>query len=281
MLRYFKQESPLGIQLFGLDTKKMVEAAIISQDQGVDFIDINLGCPVKKVVSRGSGAALLRDHKKLDNLLNEIKKNLKIPLTIKIRTGWSKNEINADKIISLAKNCGVNWVAIHGRTRQQQYTGKSDWNYIESLSEKNIIPIIGNGDLHDADNVYKRLQVTKCHGLMLARGPLRNPFIFLESLVPQTLRPLFYGEDYFEILNRFKDYAQDIFDNDYLTLLNLKKLCLWFSSGFNHCASFRKHLFDIKNLKDCLSYNEDYFLSLGKQKKFINHQDTFMNSGHG
>lgn len=178
-----QDEKPVvGIQLFGGDEDVLVEAAKKTQDRGVDFIDLNLGCPVPKVTKKGGGSAWLCHPVDLGKLLGRMVKELDVPLTIKIRTGWDSESINAKEIVRIAAEEGVHWVAIHGRTRAQGYSGVANWDFIKELSAESPIPIIGNGDIISGAQATARLIQSGCHGVMIGRGALKNPWIFMEAV---------------------------------------------------------------------------------------------------
>lgn len=175
-------EKPVGIQLFGHDSDIMAEAAKRVQDCGVDFVDINLGCPVPKVTKKGGGSAWLCYPKELGEMLATVKKAIDIPLTIKIRSGWDGETQNTQEIVDVAYNEGVHWVAIHGRTRAQGYAGSADWKIIEDVANRSKIPIIGNGDIISGPLAAARYLKSNCCGVMIARAALKNPWIFQEAV---------------------------------------------------------------------------------------------------
>ena len=148
-------KSITGIQLFGESAEDIIRASELVESTGAHFVDINLGCPVKKVVKKGCGAALLRDPVYLENFLSTIKKGIRLPLTVKMRTGWSEEELTIHECVKAAYNSGCEWVAIHGRTRVQGYEGKADWSLIAEVKEKAKLPIIGNGDIRSAEQDRK------------------------------------------------------------------------------------------------------------------------------
>ncbi len=284
MLKIHPLEKNVGIQLFGEDAESMARAAEVAESYGPKFLDINMGCPVTKVVSKGGGSALLKEIQNLAPLFEKMRSKMKLPLSIKIRTGWDANTLNAQEVLKIAHESGIEWVAIHGRTRTQQYTGLANWEYIENLNEVKKLPLIGNGDLHHPFGVSERLQKTNCDALMLARGALRNPFIFLESLDPEYAslkRSTFLGKDYWEVIQRLYEYTTQTFSEERTVLVQLRKLIVWFAAGFPHAASFRSQIFGCPVLEDCMKISEDYFLSLGESQKFINYDEVFMSSGHG
>lgn len=283
MLKIDEREKNVGIQLFGEDGDAMAKAAQVAMRSNPKFIDINMGCPVRKVVSKGGGSALLKNIEDLAPFFNKVKKAIPVPLTIKIRTGWDADDINADKIEKIALNEGVEWVAIHGRTRAQQYTGLANWDYIEEFASNSTLPIIGNGDLHQPYQVRERLNKTNCKALMIARGCLRNPFIFLESLQTDTAThtSLFKGEDYWEVIERLYQYTCDTYENERTRLVQLRKLIVWFAAGFPNAAKFRNTMFTCQDLEDSMRFAQDYYMSLGNSYKAINYDEVFMSSGHG
>ncbi|MBA2404468.1 MAG: tRNA-dihydrouridine synthase [Bdellovibrionales bacterium] len=284
MLRIDPLEKNVGIQLFGEDGDSMSRAAEVAESFGPKFLDINMGCPVAKVVTKGGGSALMREVKNLAPLFEKMRSKMKIPLSIKIRTGWDHNSLNAAEILKIAHESGIEWVAIHGRTRTQQYTGVANWDFIESLNEVKSLPLIGNGDLHHPYGVSERLQKTQCDALMIARGALRNPFIFLESLDPSYAsqkKSIFSGQDYWEVIQRLHQYITEIFPEERTSLVQIRKLIVWFAAGFPHAAAFRSQIFTCPDLEDTMKLTEDYFLSLGQSQKFINYDEVFMSSGHG
>lgn len=285
MLKIDEREKNIGIQLFGEDADSFAKAAVIAEQRNPKFIDINMGCPVRKVVTKGGGSALLKseDIEKLAPFFDKVKKAIKVPLTIKIRTGWDADDINAEKIEQIARNSGVEWVAIHGRTRAQQYNGKADWEYMEWLCQNTELPIIGNGDLHQAHQVKLKLKESNCDALMIARGCLRNPFIFLESLdLDSNLsHSVFKGSDYWEIIQRLYDYNNETYENERTRLVQIRKLIVWFAAGFTRSAKFRGSMFQAKTLEETMKVAEEYYLSLGNSHKKINFEETFMSSGHG
>ncbi len=281
MLRLHEKERNVGIQLFGENADMMAQAAKVAQDFGPKFIDVNMGCPVRKVVTKGGGSALLKDPLALGPYLKKIKAAISIPLTIKIRMGWDEEGVNADEIIHVANEEGIEFVAIHGRTRAQQYTGKADWNYLESLKAESPLPLIGNGDLHNPYSVSQRLATTGLDALMIARGALRNPFIFLESMQDNPKEQIFSSVDYLEIIQRLFELICAAFDQDRVRLIQLRKFIVWFAAGFPNASKFRAAAFQNQDLDSLMISTKQYFLSIENRGKSIDFEGVFMNSGHG
>lgn len=281
MLEIHPREKNIGLQLFGEDAKAMAEAAKVAQEREPKFIDINMGCPVRKVVTKGGGSALLKDTSKLGNFFGEIKKAIDIPLTIKIRTGWDEDSINAPEVIHIAKEEGVEFVGIHGRTRTQQYKGYANWDLLESIAEIAPLPIIGNGDLHSAPITQRRMMATRCQALMLGRGPLRNPFIFLESFLKEDDDIVFTPGDYLEVIKKFREYLEDYTDRERTILITMRKNIVWMAAGFPNVTHFRNAMFTTPDLEETMKVTEQYFESIKDSHKKIDHNQTFMAGGHG
>ena len=176
------REKPVGVQLFGANTETMVMAAEKVAKTGARLIDINMGCPVKKVVKSRSGAALLKDPAKIKEMLKAVVDCVNIPVTVKIRTGWDNKNINAVEIAKIAEECGVKAITVHGRTALQSFTGKADWNVIANVKSNVSIPVIGNGDVTTVQSAKEMFEVTRCDAVMLGRGTLGRPWLFRETI---------------------------------------------------------------------------------------------------
>jgi tRNA-dihydrouridine synthase B len=170
-------ERPIAIQIFGSNSERMAESAAMVEAMGADIVDVNLGCPVKKVVKQGGGSNLLRDLPRMEKILQAVRKAIRIPLTVKIRSGWDCNSINAPEVLKLAENCGVEALAIHGRTRSDLFSGHSDWRIIAQVKEQARIPIMGNGDVFAPPDAVRMFRETGVDGIMIGRGALSNPWL--------------------------------------------------------------------------------------------------------
>jgi tRNA-dihydrouridine synthase B len=177
LTHFVEAERPVSIQIFGSDSGRMAEAAAMVEAMGADIVDINAGCPVKKVVKQGGGSNLLRDLTQLKKIIREVRKAVRVPLTIKIRSGWDRNSINAIEVLKIAENCGVEGLTIHGRTRADMFSGPADWNIIRKVKENARIPVIGNGDVFSPADAERMLRETGVDGVMLGRGVLSNPWL--------------------------------------------------------------------------------------------------------
>lgn len=178
MLRFHADEFPMSIQIFGADPDRMAEAAAMVEATGADIVDINCGCPVPKVVKRGGGAELMRQVGKLEATLRAVKREISIPLTLKIRTGWDEDSVNAAEIATMAEAAGVAMVAVHGRTRMQLYKGAADWERIREVKEAVSIPVLGSGDIVSVPTARRRWETGAVDGLLIGRAAMTNPWIF-------------------------------------------------------------------------------------------------------
>ncbi len=268
----------VGLQLFGEDADDFIKIAHLVQERGADFLDINLGCPVKKVVQKGCGSALMRDPAHLERFLTRIRKNIGLPLTVKMRTGWSAEELTIHECVAAAQNAGCEWVAIHGRTRMQGYDGRADWDLITQVKQRTTLPVIGNGDLRDAERARTLLQETGVDAVMIGRGALRNPWIFKQctGALGETLDPARMA-----LIRRFHELLEPVYDTR-RTLLYLRKLAVWLAYGYPGAAAFRGTMFQTPTTKEVLERAEDYFPGVDTLPlPRFDEAEAFMMGGHG
>ncbi len=236
-------ERPVAVQLFGSDPDNMAEAAAILEGEGVEMIDINMGCPVKKVVKDGSGSALLKEPKRVEQILKEVRKRITIPLTIKIRTGWDSSVIVAPVILKIAEACGVDGLAIHGRTRAQGFGGKADWSIIREIKEIAAIPIIGNGDISLPEDAARMMEQTGCDGVMIGRAAMGNPWIF--SQAASLMEKGFYGEpDLAEKRETVLKHLQLVLEmyGEVKGARLFRKHLSWYTKGLHGSSVFRSRI---------------------------------------
>jgi tRNA-dihydrouridine synthase B len=274
MMAFCESERPVGIQIFGADCLSMVEAAQIVEASGADFVDLNFGCPVKKVVCDGGGAAWLKDPIALGKLLSAIKSKIKIPLTIKVRTGWDELNRNVAEVVHVAADSGVAWVAIHGRTRAQGYAGLADWELIKTVAHQSKIPIIGNGDLITAEQALEKLKGGYAHAVMIGRGALKNPWIFKEALGHE-----FETKDFTSLIHHHFELAIAKKDR-HRAFISLKKFFGWYAAGFPYSSTFRSQLFETNDVDELKKMALDYFSSVKMSDK-KNENQPFLMGGHG
>ncbi len=183
LLEFNKNSGKIGVQIFGEEADIIAEAAQkIEERYRPDLIDINIGCPAKKIVKTGAGSALMKNSELVYEIVSSAVKNIETPVTVKIRSGWNKKNINAVEIAKIAELAGASAVAVHGRTREQFYKGEADWTIIKSVSENIDIPVIGNGDVFSGEDAEKMMKQTSCQAVMIGRAAQGNPWIFREII---------------------------------------------------------------------------------------------------
>jgi nifR3 family TIM-barrel protein len=190
LTRFEDSERPVSIQIFGADPERMAASAAMVEQMGADIVDINLGCPVKKVVRQGGGSNLLRDLALLEKIFRRVRAAVAIPLTVKIRSGWDRNSTNAVEVLALAEECGVEALAIHGRARCDMFSGRADWNVIARVKERARIPIMGNGDVFAPEDAERMFRETGVDGVMIGRGVLSNPWLIRQCFDYLNGRPV-------------------------------------------------------------------------------------------
>ena len=287
LMKFEAIQHPIGVQLFGESSEIIAKGAQYVESVGADFVDLNFGCPVPKVVKKGGGAAILRDTCRMGELLRTVRKSIRIPLTIKIRTGWDENSRNAVEVVRIAADEGIDWVAIHGRTRAQGYAGWADWDYIADVKAKASIPVLGNGDIQTAIEALERIVSTGVDGVLIGRGALKNPWIFEEACElwrrkqsgESTDGPVFQ-RNLSLALERLKDHILRHYD-PVRALLHYKKFSAWFSTGFPGAAQFRKGIFQSQDLTSAAVLSRDFFGSLDLQMQASTKEEAFLMGGHG
>ena len=274
LMAFDSSQRPVGIQIFGYKLEHFTLAARKIQDLGADFVDLNLGCPVNKIVKKGGGAALLKDVVQLKRVLRAVKNGTDLPVTIKVRTGWDEGSRNSEEIAQIAYDEGILWMGIHGRTRSQAYSGKADWDYIKKVSQNSPIPVLGNGDIFTGHLAQKRMKESGCRGVMVGRGCLKNPWIFQEAQ-GQTVT-----KDFVKLFKKLVYHLENHYPEKKCQL-QLKKLSCWYSSGYPGGAEFRKSIFQCQSFKEVHSKAIDFFAPLSSYlPKDTSHQ-PFLMGGHG
>ncbi len=259
MLFYHEEEHPVTAQLFGADPWRLAEATRMVEDLGFDAIDLNLGCPAKKVVKACGGSALLREPKLLEKILKTIRASTQIPFTVKIRAGWSESEIVALQVGRMAEDIGVEAITLHPRTRVQGFAGKADWSLIGQLKAHLKIPVIGNGDIVTPEDALRMRAETKCDGVMIGRGALSNPWIFsqiheMESRLPMT------EPDIADKYRLIKSYFQLLFEEEIPGAIGkMKQFASWFTHAIPHGASLRKSIYESTSESEVMERIEEFF----------------------
>src|SRR6185503_6974218 len=239
MLAFDERERPVAIQIYGGDPDRMDDAAAIVEAQGVDIVDINMGCPVKKVVASGAGSGMLRDFDKAARTVEKIRKRVKIPVTVKVRKGWESDDVLP--LLKRFEEIGVASIAIHGRTRSEAYTGASDWAYIASVKKELGIPVFGNGDVKTPEDAIRMFETTGVDGVMIGRAALHNPFIFRDIHAYVAGAPLVGNE---------VEHRIDALQIEKWKLHKARTVVGWFSKGIPHGKDIRTGLQDITAVAD-------------------------------
>ena len=245
-------EHPVSLQLFGSDPDIIALIAEQIQDRPFDILDFNMGCPVPKVVNNGEGSALMKDPKLVREILQKLVKASRKPVTVKIRKGFDDEHVNAVEIAKIAEDCGVAAVAVHGRTRQQYYSGKADWEIIKQVKEAVAIPVIGNGDLGSAEDVIKMEEETGCDGFMIGRAVRGNPWIFA-----QILHKLETGEDLPKppaevVIAMILRHADLLIANkgEYIGVREMRKHAAWYTARLRNASRIRGKINEVQTKDD-------------------------------
>src|SRR4030095_1907248 len=263
MMKFLPEERPLSIQIFGYDDARMVAAAEIIEETGADIVDINCGCPAKKVVNGGGGSSLLRDLLQLEKILRGIRKAVSIPVTMKIRTGWDDSSLHAVEVARLIEDCGGDMVAIHGRTRQQGYSGLANWDVIAAVKQAVSIPVIGCGDITTPEQALKRLSETGVDAVMIGRGAIANPWIFRQTAELMHGKPVYQPalSEKHRVLHRYHELLRDELPERALSG-KLKQMCGYFTHGLAGGARLRERVFHSQTISEIYEQIDEYFASM-------------------
>ena len=259
LLRLGLDEHPVAAQIFGSDIDCMGKAAQLAQEiSGADIIDINMGCPVGKVVRSGDGSALMLDPDKAMKIIEAVRKNVTCPVTVKIRKGWDKGKVNAVQFAKMAEDAGASAVAVHGRTRVQMYSGLADWDVIKAVKQEVKIPVLANGDVFEAADAVRILKYTGADMVMIGRGAFGNPWIFAEAKAalngadipprPKIAERVDTAISQFELA--LKDKGEKI------TCLEARKHFAWYLKGVPYAGYFREKISKIETMDDIYKIGE-------------------------
>ena len=243
------RENPVSLQLFGSDPDIISEIAKQMEDRPFDILDINMGCPVPKVVNNGDGSALMKNPKLAGEIIEKTVRAIKKPVTVKIRKGFDDDHVNAVEMAHIAEESGAAAVAVHGRTREQFYSGKADWDIIRQVKERVSIPVIGNGDLLTAEDVIAMEKQTGCDGFMIARGAEGNPWIFRQILHYFETGEQLPKPDFSEMTEMLLRHAkmQLEFKGEYTGIREIRKHAAWYTAGYKNSSRLRGRINEVEN----------------------------------
>ena len=260
MTKIEDEEHPIAIQIFGSEPEYMGRAAEILNSHSNEILDINMGCPAPKVIKNGDGSALMKNPKLAEEVMRAVVENSTKPVTLKIRKGWDDNSVNAVEIAKIAEECGISALAIHGRTREQFYSGKADWDIIAEIKQAINIPVIGNGDVFEVEDAVNMLEKTKCDAIMIGRGAQGNPWIFNRinhymktgKILPEpTLEE--------KITTAIRHMNLAVAEHgDYVAVREMRKHIGWYLKGLKNSAKYRDQINKITDYKEVIAMLEEY-----------------------
>jgi tRNA-dihydrouridine synthase B len=274
-MRFFEEERPFAVQIFGGQPERMRMAAEMAEEVGADVLDINCGCPAPKVVKHGGGSGLLRDYARLETILTEIKKAIKIPLTIKIRAGYFDHTINAVETARLAESCGVEHIALHGRTKEQGYKGLANWDLVRQIKETVSVPVSGSGDVTTVEGAFEKWRETGCDGILIGRGAMANPWIFRQiedALAGHTVFQPTLEDKRAVLLEYFEMLREDM--PEMAAIGKMKQLAGQFTRGLQGGALFRTTIYHSHSVTEILDRITEYFAAMNDGRPYFGEKST-------
>lgn len=255
---YLPEEKPIAMQLVGAKPHELAEAAKILEDRGADIVDLNMGCPVQKIIKTGAGSALMREPEKAVDVFRAIRKAIQIPFTIKIRGGWDISQVNAPEIARIAEAEGIDSIAVHPRTRSQQYSGFAPWEIIKLVVDAVKIPVTGNGDVKCYADAARMQDETGCQSVMIGRGALGKPWVFDREF--ETLSPAEQHQYKLRVIQRHFALIEEHM-NERFSLVQMKKHAAWYTTGLTGAAKVRNTVFQLKSPEEVKDYIFNYWVS--------------------
>lgn len=251
-----EKERPVAIQIFGSDADIMANVAK-NMSEKADIIDINMGCPAPKVVKNDDGSKLMLNPKLIDEITYKVVKNSTVPVTVKIRKGWNDENVNAVEIAKILEKNGVSAVAVHGRTREQFYSGTADWDIIRKVKENVSIPVIGNGDIIDVDSANKMIEYTGCDAIMIGRAALGKPWIFKEIIEQNKIDVK--QEELYKIIKKHYDLLSEL-KGEYIAVREMRKHISWYIKGLPLATQIRNQINILESKEEVLGLLHMYLV---------------------
>lgn len=254
LLQIHPEEGAVSLQLFGSDPDIVSEMAKRIEERPFAVLDLNMGCPVPKVVNNGEGSALMKDPLLAGRIVEKTAKAIQKPLTVKIRKGFDDDHVNAVEMAHILQESGAAAVAVHGRTREQYYSGQADWDIIAQVKAAVKIPVIGNGDVTDGESALRLLKKTGCDGVMIGRGAQGNPWVFREvtaALEGREIPPRPTRQGLYDMIARHAQLAAQ-YKGEYITVREMRKHLAWYTTGLPHAAALRRQINSIETMDGLL-----------------------------
>ncbi len=247
-----EREEPIGVQIFGSEPKLMAEQAKRLEDKGFSFVDVNMGCPVPKIVNNGEGSALMKKPELIGEIIYELSRAVSLPVTIKIRAGFTPDNLNAPEVAKIAEEAGATAVAVHGRTREQYYHGQANWDIIRQVKEAVKIPVIGNGDVSCGEDVLKIKEQTGCDSVMIGRAAKGNPWIFSEIKHYLATGEKLSRPDNQAIRDMMLRHAQMMIEykGEYTGIHEMRKHVAWYTQGLKDSSKLRASINQVESYEE-------------------------------